>query len=207
MSVERSNEQWLTELSHSGSRQEAALADLRKLLVKGLRYALSKHQGVDASLVEDFAQDALIKILAKLDSFRGESRFTTWAQTIAVREAFTELRRRRWKDVSLDKMVEGDLEFEPDALIDRSAGPEKQARQEMLLKILHRVINEELTEKQRQGIIAEMLNQVPQEEIARQMGTNRNAFYKLIHDARKKLRQGLLNAGVTPEEVRATFDI
>ena len=91
--IERTNQEWLAALRGPG--RDEALADLRALLVRGLGYALAGHPNVDDSALEDFAQDALLKILAGLDSFRGESRFTTWAQKIAVRVALTELRRHR----------------------------------------------------------------------------------------------------------------
>lgn len=204
--TERTNEQWLVVLGQSGPECEAGLSDLRAFLVRGLGYALSARPGIDRSLIEDFVQEALVKILSNLKSFRGESCFTTWAQAIAVRTAFTELRRRRWRDVSLDQMIES-TEFEPDTLVDPSADPEKQAKQEIILKIMHRVINSELTERQRQGLVAELLKGVPQEEIARRMGTNRNAFYKLLFDARQRLKKGLLAAGLSAEDVRSAFDL
>src|ERR671927_1748474 len=100
---ERTNEQWLMELR--GANPDEALADLYELLVRGLRAALGSYgTGVDAN-VEDFAQEALIKITGNLDSFRGESRFTTWAQKIAMNVALTELKRRRWRDVLLQDLV------------------------------------------------------------------------------------------------------
>ena len=132
---ERTNEEWLTDLQ--GPEQSAAPADLRDSLVRGLRYALASYSNVDDVLVEDFVQDALLKVLGALDSFRGESKFTTWAQKIAVRVAFTELRRRRWQDVSLNGIVEAhDIDFVPDMMIDPSAGPDQQATQRIFLEIL-----------------------------------------------------------------------
>src|SRR5918997_1475597 len=99
---ERTNEQWLAELR--GPNPDEAIADLYDLLVRGLRVGLGSYGGgVDAN-AEDFAQEALIKITSHLDSFRGESRFTTWAQKIAMNVALTELRRRRWRDVSLQNL-------------------------------------------------------------------------------------------------------
>lgn len=204
--TERTNEQWIQALRQVGIPREKSLADLRAFLARGLRHALSSRSGVDDALIEDFVQDALLKILDGLDSFRGESRFTTWAQTIAIRVAFTELRRLRWKDVSLDQMIES-TEFDPESMVDPSVGPDKQATQENILKIMHRIINEQLTERQRQALAAEIQNGMALEEVARRMGTNRNALYKLLHDARKKLKQGLLDVGLTPEQVRSAFDL
>ena len=204
--VERTNQEWLTELRGPG--REAALADLRALLVRGLRYAMADRPAVTEADLEDFAQDALLKILAGLDTFRGESRFTTWAQKIAVHVAFTELRRRRWKDVSLEDLIapyiEGDLE--PAVLADEAPSPEQQVTQQTLMEMVQRLIAEELTDRQRQAITALIMGGMPLEEVARRMGTNRNALYKLIHDARQRLRKAMVAHGLSPQEVLAAFE-
>ena len=90
-----------------GLEREKALVELRVVLVRGPRGALTGRAGgnFDPATIEDFAQDALVKSLGNLDSFRGESHFTTWAQKIAVRAAFTELRRKEWCEVSLQDLV------------------------------------------------------------------------------------------------------
>jgi RNA polymerase sigma-70 factor (ECF subfamily) len=204
--VERSNDQWVQDLRHAGLPQEDALSDLRALLIRGLGLALAKRGDVDQSHLEDFVQEALLKILNGLHAFRGESRFTTWAQSIAIRVAFTEMRRFRWRDISLDQMIES-TEFDPDFMVDRSAGPEKQAIQEIILKATRHVIDQELTEKQRQALVADLVRSVPQEELARRLGTNRNAFYKLMYDARQKLKKGLLSRGFSPNDIRSAFDL
>jgi RNA polymerase sigma-70 factor (ECF subfamily) len=204
--AERTNQEWLTALR--GPEREQALADLRSLLVRGLRYALADRLNVTEADLEDFAQEALLKIMAGLDSFRGESRFTTWAHKIAVRVAFTELRRQRWKDVSLQDLVarydEGD--FTPAALTDPAPSPDKRAIQQMLLATVQRLIAEELTDRQRQAMTAVMLGGMPLEEVARRMGTNRNALYKLLHDARQRLKKRMLAAGLSPQDVLAAFE-
>ena len=103
--ADRLNREWLEELS--SPQNEEALADLRILVAKGLRYSLLNR--VDSSqleeLVEDFTQDSLLRIMDNLDSFRGESKFVTWAAKIAVNVAFSELRRKRWKDVSMEALL------------------------------------------------------------------------------------------------------
>ncbi|MGD9147417.1 MAG: sigma-70 family RNA polymerase sigma factor, partial [Anaerolineae bacterium] len=200
--VERTNQEWLAALRGAG--RDEALADLRAFLVRGLGYALSNRSDVDDQILEDFAQDALLKILKALDSFRGESRFTTWAQKIAVNVAFTELRRRRWQDTSLDQLTEGQsLDFVPDMLIDRSAGPDQQAVQRIFLETLQRLIATELTDKQRQALVAVRVHGMPLEEVARRMGTNRNAMYKLLHDARQRLKKKMEEEGLSAEDVLA----
>ena len=202
---ERTNAEWLSELQ--GPEQAAALADLRALLVRGLRYSQASYSSVDDVLLEAVVKDALLKILNALDSFRGESNFTTWAQKIAVRVAFTELRRRRWKDVSLDGIVEAqDMDFVPDMMIDPSAGPDQQATQRIFLETLQRLISAELTDKQRQALIAVRVQGLPLEEVARRMGTNRNALYKLLHDARQRLKRKMEAEGLSAEDVLAAFE-
>jgi RNA polymerase sigma-70 factor (ECF subfamily) len=206
--TERSNEQWIADLSRPGPQRDAALSDLRAQLVRGLGYALGKQSNVDEAILEDFAQEALLKILAGLGSFRGESRFTTWAQKIAVRVAFTELRRHRWRDVSLDKLTgfpEPDADFVPGVLADSSAGPEQQTLQRTLLATLRRLIDEELTDKQHQALVAVRIQGMPLEEVARRMGTNRNALYKLLHDARQQLKKKMTDEGLSPEDILAAF--
>jgi RNA polymerase sigma-70 factor (ECF subfamily) len=201
---ERTNEEWLAALR--GPEQEEALADLRAFLVRGLGYALANRSDVDGQILEDFGQEALLKIRENLDSFRGESRFTTWAQKIAVNVAFTELRRRRWQDTSLDEMIAGQsLDFVPDLLVDRSAGPDEQAVQRMFMETLQRLIATELTEKQRQALIATQIHGMPLEEVARRMGSNRNALYKLLHDARQRLKRRMEAEGLSPQDVLAAF--
>ena len=205
--AERSNEEWLAALRQSGPLYDEALVDLRALLVRGLGYALSNRSNVDDAVLEDFAQDALMKILDGLDSFRGESRFTTWAQKIAVRVAYTEMRRHRWRDVSLDEITSApDNDFVPSFMADPSVGPEKQTIQRSVLDAMRRVIDEELTDKQREALIAVKVNGMPLEEVARRMGSNRNALYKLLHDARQRLKQQLLAEGLSPEEILAAFE-
>jgi RNA polymerase sigma-70 factor (ECF subfamily) len=205
--ADRTNEEWLAELRSRGPEREQALADLRALLVRGLRYGLADRSSVTGVDIEDFAQEALLKITASLDTFRGESRFTTWAQKIAIRVAFSELRRARWKDTSLQGIIEqydkGD--FTPAILTDRSASPEQQATQRTVLELVQRLIEEELTDRQRQAITAVIFGGMNLEEVARRMGTNRNALYKLLHDARQSLKQHIIAHGISPQEALAAF--
>ncbi len=200
---ERTNEQWLMELR--GANPDEALADLYELLVRGLRAAFGSYgDGVDAN-VEDFAQEALIKIVGNLDSFRGESRFTTWAQKIAMNVALTELKRRRWRDVSLQELFarREAADREP---ADTQLSPEQLALQSTVLQELRRMVDEELTDRQREAVVAVILEGMPVSEVARRMDTNQNALYKLLHDARKKLKRRMEAAGLSPQEVLAAFE-
>ena len=206
--VQRTNEEWVEALSDPVS--EDALTDLRNTLLRGLRASLSNRVKTDLdAITEDFAQEALIKILKSVDTFRGESRFTTWAQKIAIHVAFTELRRRRWKDISLQDIVEtpeGD-EYTPAILTDPSTSPELETTQHDIMAIVAELIETELTERQRTAMMAVLQGGMPMEEVALRLGTNRNALYKLIHDARRRLQQKLKEkAGLTAQEIMSLFE-
>jgi RNA polymerase sigma-70 factor (ECF subfamily) len=200
--VDRTNDEWLEGLRGTG--QEEALADLRTFLVRGLCRALPD---VPPQNLDDFAQDALVKILDGLGSFRGESRFTTWALKIAIRVAYTELRRRRWKDISLQDLTAryDDGDFVPAILADSAPSPEQHTTQQMMLDMVRQMIEEELTDRQRQAMVAAVFGGMSLEEVARRLGTNRNALYKLLHDARRRLQKRLLARGLSIDDVMDTF--
>jgi RNA polymerase sigma-70 factor (ECF subfamily) len=188
-----------------GANPDEALGDLYDLLVRGLRAALGSYGGGVDAYVEDFAQEALIRITGNLDSFRGESRFTTWAQKIAMNVALTELKRSRWRDVSLQDLF-GRREAADSGPADRRLTPEQLAFQNMVLGELRRMVDEELTDRQREAVVAVILEGMPISEVARRMDTNQNALYKLLHDARRKLKRRMEAAGLSPQEVLAAFD-
>ncbi|MBI5031871.1 MAG: RNA polymerase sigma factor [Chloroflexi bacterium] len=206
----RTNAEWLTDLRADENIRDAALIDLRAAIVTSLPYALSNWLAASDpqfdALAEDVTQETILKVLKHLDSFQGLSQFTTWVQKIAVRVALTELRRRRWKDVSLNSMMteEGEEQM-PVAQSNTAPDPARAAEQSEMMQMLGRMIAEELTEKQRTGMIAVRVNGMPIDEVARQMGMERNALYKLLHDARLKLKKRMEREGLTPEEVLATF--
>lgn len=203
---ERTNQEWLDALR--GPEREQAIDALRTILTRGLTYALAGRTNVREADIQDFVQDALLKILDALDTFRGESQFLTWAQKIAVNVSFTELRRRRWKDVSWEVVTQGvdDSEFIPRSLADPEDSPEKQAVQNDLLRKLRRIITEELTEKQREVLVAVQIHGMPLQEVACRMDTNRNALYKVMHDARQRLKERMLAEGLSPEDILAAFE-
>lgn len=210
--VDRSNEEWLADLKSEGPDKEAALADLRTAIQTGLPYALSNYLSPDnpqfKPLTDEVTQDTLLRVLDHLDTFEGRSRFTTWVQKIAVRIALTELRRRRWRDFSLDSLVEENEEGVsfPSLMIDPAPNPDSLTQQSDMLQRVGRLINEELTEKQRQAIVATTIEGVPLEEVARRMNMKRNALYKLLHDARLRLKNRMADEGLTTEDIWAVFD-
>lgn len=201
----RTDDEWCSQLA--GLSPDAALADLRGLLLRGLQFALVSYS-VTASDLEDFVQDGLMKILQELPSYRGDARFTTWAQKVCVHVALTELRRRRWRDVSLDDLVVTSemADFTPSVLMDSSADPGQAAPAKMMMATVQRIIAEELTERQRTAMMAVMQGGMPLQEVAERMGTNRNALYKLIHDGRRRLQKRMMNEGLTPQELLAMFE-
>jgi len=209
--MKRTNEEWLTELKQPGPLQEAALADLRQIVMSGLPYALSKwltpnNPQFDA-LAEEVAQDTLLRVLDHMDSFEGRSQFTTWVHKIAVRIALTELRRRKWRDVSLDGILEEQTSNASLRLMaDPKSSPDDISEQSDYMDRVMRIISEELTEKQREAMLAISIQGMPMEEVARRMNTNRNALYKLLHDARLRLKRRLAQEGLTPDEILASFD-
>jgi RNA polymerase sigma-70 factor, ECF subfamily len=195
----RSNDQWIAALR--GPKKDEAIADLRVVLVRGLKGALGGQASRAEPSVEDFAQEALIKILANLDSFRGECRFTTWAQKIGVRTAFAEMRRSRWRDVSLEAVM---TRHEESASGDTQLDPERAATRTMIMAEFRRFIDEELTDRQRTALLA-ALGGMPLEAVADRMGTNRNALYKLLHDARKRLKRRMSAEMLSPQDVLGAF--
>jgi RNA polymerase sigma-70 factor (ECF subfamily) len=210
--LKRTNAQWLSDLSKPGLAQEAALADLRAIVRAGLPYALSKWLSPSEpkfdALIDEATQDTLLRVLESLETFEGRSKFTTWVQKIAVRVALTELRRKRWQDRSLEDLLEGeqggvDLEF----MADHSFGPDLVAEQSDLIARVRRIILEELTDKQRAALVAGQVHGMPLEEVASRMGTKRNALYKLMHDARLRLKQRLAEEGLSPEDVLRAFEV
>ncbi len=207
----RTNEAWLADLGTPGPAREAALEDLRSVIQKGLPYALSRWLSPDQpqfnSLVEEVTQETLLRVLDQLDTFEGRSQFTTWVHKIAVRIALTELRRKRWRDSSLDELTENeDVPPPPGLLADPHAGPETSAERSDMLVRVRRIIEEELTERQRQALLLLGVQDMPMEDAARKLKTNRNALYKLLHDARLRLKNRLSMEDINANEVLALFE-
>ena len=211
MTSNRTNKEWIADLSAPGPEQEAALADLRVIIARGLPFALSKwlssYDPQLESLVEETTQETLLRVLSHLHTFEGRSKFTTWVHKIAVRIAITELRRKRWKDTSLEDLLEGNGAMEGlDLMAEPGPSPETTTEQAELIQQVGRIINEELTEKQRNAIVAIRIHGMPVEEVASRMDMTRNALYKLIHDARLRLKSRLEETGLTAEELLASFE-
>jgi RNA polymerase sigma factor (sigma-70 family) len=217
----RRNDQWVSDLRAGGADEEAVLADLRGVILAGLPYTLSTWLPSDdprfQPLVEEVAQNTLLRVPSEpmptgigsnyLDTFEGRSQFTTWVHKIAVRVALTEMRRKCWENVSLDELVDNEASFSPARLVaDSAPTPEIIVEGEDMLERVGRIIAEELTDKQRQAMMAVVIRGMPLEEVARRKGTNRNTLYKPMHDSRLRLKQRLEREGLTPGEVLANFE-
>jgi RNA polymerase sigma-70 factor (ECF subfamily) len=207
----RTNEQWLDDLNATGPRRDAALADLRAILTTGLQRGLVGRVDTTApefdALTEDFVQEALLKILDSSDSFAGRSQFTTWAHKIALNVALSELRRKRWKDSSLDQLTDTeDGDYTPSFVADTSPTPEDRAERREAMRYVARILAEELTDRQRAALTAVVIQGKPLSEVAYIMDSNQNAMYKLLFDARRKLKQRLEADGLSSAEIIATFE-
>jgi RNA polymerase sigma-70 factor, ECF subfamily len=189
---------WVEALSAESAQRDEALADLHDLLLRAARFELGRRRGALAHVrgeeLEDLAtqaaDDALVAILAKLHTYRGASRFTTWAYKFALLEAGVKVRRRAWqgREVVLEPERWPSFEDERAAV---ESGPEATE----LLSALQRAVSDSLTPHQRSVFTALALNEVPIDVLAERMDTTRGALYKTLHDARARLRAELTAAG------------
>lgn len=213
----RSNEEWLAALQGSGVRQQAAIEDLRDYVVRVIYIYLSRHRSdlahLDHSeveqLAEDYAQETLVHTLKKLDTFRGDSKFTTWAYRIAINQAASDLRRKRWGDVSIDAMQEAaDAPLPPllASLEDgATANPDQRVIRDQIWTLIREVIENEFTDRQRIVFVNQYFHGVSPEVLADKLSTNRNNIYKVSHDARVKLKKRLANQNLTKDIILAAF--
>jgi RNA polymerase sigma-70 factor, ECF subfamily len=195
---------WLRSLRGDGREREEAVARLHALLLRAARFECARRRpamphlrGNDLDdIANQAADDALVSVLARLDSFRGASRFTTWAYKFALLEAAVKLRRRAWQGREVPLGPETWSLFS-------SAGiePDESVEQSELLDTLQRAIAEVLTPHQRRVLVALALNGVPIDVLAERLNTNRGALYKTLHDARRKLRRHLEGLGLSLERL------
>lgn len=187
----------LAALRGDDPERDRAICRVHDLLLRAARFELSRRREalslVRGEELDDIAMqaadDALVALLAKLDDYRGDSRFTTWAYQFALLETSVKLRRRAWQD----REVVLDPETWP-TLVDPSSTAHDQLEQSETLAALQAAVDSELTPHQRQVFAAVALNDVPIDVLAERLDTNRNALYKTLHDARRKLRRRLAEA-------------
>jgi RNA polymerase sigma-70 factor, ECF subfamily len=191
-------EEWHLDLHARGAAREEAVATLHGLLLRAARFEVFRRRGslpqlsaVELDeLAQDAADDAAVSVLRRLDDFRGESSFRTWAYKFALLEASVKVRRRVWQD--------REVNLEPaqwETLAHAGPGPEDDAENAALLDAVREGIRTALTPRQRQVLVLAVLEGVPIDVLAERLDSNRNALYKLLHDARRRLRAYVAAAG------------
>ncbi len=198
LALDTESADWLRDLQDAGGARDSAIARLHALLVRVARGEAARRRAtLPARATEEVddlcvqaANDALMAILAKLDTYRGTARFTTWACKFVIFEASSRLRRHAWRErkVELDDTIW-------DRLPDRVAPVLKRLENDELIEALHRAVEGHLTERQRLVFQSVTMDDVPIDVLADRLGTNRGAIYKILHDARAKLRRALTDAG------------
>jgi RNA polymerase sigma-70 factor, ECF subfamily len=195
---------WMERLSATGAERDVALGELHALLLRAARFEVSRQLaaspqlrgGDHDDLAEQSANDALVSILRKLDDFRGESRFTTWAYKFALYEASTKVRKRSWQG--------REILFTDEAWPLISDDHQRTAQQSVetteRLTALREAIESELSPHQREVVVALALNEVPVDVLAERLSTTRGALYKTLHDGRQKLRSALAARGLGLED-------
>jgi RNA polymerase sigma-70 factor (ECF subfamily) len=198
--LDEGSREWLRALRADGRARDEAIARLHALLLRAARFEVARRRptlphlrGNDLDdVANQAADDALVSVLARLEDFRGASRFTTWAYKFALLEAAVKLRKRSWQG--------REVPLEPEAwgrFSSAGADPEQGAQHGELLTTLREAIAAELTQHQRRVLTALALNGVPIDVLAERLNTNRNALYKTLHDARRKLRKHLDERGLS----------
>ena len=196
---------WIEALCSAGAAREEALERLHGLLLRASRFEVARRRramglGADGDLDDlatQAADDALVAILRRLHTFRGDSHFTTWAYKFALLEAGMRVRRRAWHGREVPLEQDGWAQ-----LPDRGASPGDDAETAELLAAVRDAIAEALTPHQRAVLVAIALNDVPIDVLAERLATTRGALYKTLHDARKKLRARLAADGLAVDSVR-----
>ncbi len=192
--------EWLRQLRASGAAHDEAVARLHALLLRAARFEVARRRPALPHLRGDelddiateAADDALMSVLRRLESYRGASRFTTWVYKFAIYEAGVKLRKRAWQG--------REIPLEPESWSLFASGgldPEREVEQGELLRTLQAAINDVLTPHQRRVLVALALNGVPIDVLADRLSTTRGALYKTLHDARRKLRRYLADCGLS----------
>ena len=198
--MERTNQAWLEDLRDDSPHQTEAINDLLNHLKRGVFAYLRTRSDLShlaepelEQMGQDFAQEAILKVKDNLDKFQGKSKFTTWAAKIAANHTISELRRARWRDYSLDALTDSGTSLQEILALPTGQNLNRDTENErrQVWQILDEVISQELTDRQRQALVAVTVDNVPISEVANSLNTNANNVYKLLHDARLKLKRSL----------------
>ena len=191
-----SDDELLVALRGTGPRREEAVSELHALLLGAARFEIRKRAAalrhVRSDEIEDLAtqaaDDACVAVIGKVHRFRGESRFTTWAYKFGVLHAGVVVRRQAWRHRAVPL---------PDTLtlVDTAPTPAAVSEAIQLARAVEAAIATELTPHQRRVVLALLVEQVPIDVLADRLGSTRNALYKTLHDARRRLRTALTDSG------------
>jgi RNA polymerase sigma-70 factor (ECF subfamily) len=208
VTLDDASAEWLRTLRAAGAERDAALARLHGLLVRVAARELRRREAsawVPGRELDDLAHqaaaDAMVAILVKLGHFRGESRFTTWAYRFVILEVSSKLGRHYWRQHPAQHLETADWDRLPDRI---GSGPGEEAEHAELVKAVRQAVEETLTEHQRRLFVAVVLNGVPLDAVVACLGTNRNAVYQVIFDARRKIRGYLAARGYLEDGERGT---
>lgn len=197
-SLDPDSAEWLGALGGTDSERQAAQVRLHALLLRIARsevHRRSSHLRFAGPELDDMAHhaaaDAMLAILAKLDQFRGDSRFTTWAYKFVIFEVSSKIGRHFTRHPSVHMDAE-DWARLPDRL---ALDPSRESEWQDLVAAVHRAVDEVLSDRQRRIFVAIVLNGVPLDSLVAELGSNRNAIYKMLFDARRKLRAALVAKG------------
>jgi RNA polymerase sigma factor (sigma-70 family) len=191
----RTNDEWIVDLNSIGHQRELAVKDLRSHLLQGLDRSVSRRSKM-YNQIDDVVQDALLKILSSLEQFHGRSRFTTWAMQVTIRTGISAHRRLYHRDSSFDSSPFGSANAVQQPFDRHLLDIEKNE----LIAILRRLIHERLSSRQRR-VVQLILSGLSAEEISVQVGANRNAVYKLLHDGRRKLKSEFERIGISTDDI------
>ena len=211
----RSTEAWLYALQQTGVEQADALEALHDYLFRAVFLYLRDHRRDLAYLshselrqmADDFAQEAVLSIQVNLDRFDGRSKFTTWAYRFVINAAASELRRRYYRErLSWEEVAERETAVFQSIATSPEYDPETAVDRQRFLNELLTLIRTELNERQRFAFLAIYFDDQSIQETAEQLGTSANTVYKMLHDARKKIRAQLLARYVGEGDILALFE-
>jgi RNA polymerase sigma-70 factor, ECF subfamily len=203
--LDQASRRWTEQLRPEHPRRDATVAELHTVLLRIAYHELSRRSAQLGSvsgpefddLAQQAADDALVKVLAKLEQFAGLSRFTTWAYKFVMFEISHLVGRHPWQRQAphADESVWERLADSP------MADPARRTEQREQLATLAAAV-ERLTARQREVFVAVALNDVPIDVLAFELGSTRNAIYKNLFDARRSLRRSMAADGhpVFPED-------
>jgi RNA polymerase sigma-70 factor (ECF subfamily) len=212
--MERTNEEWVYDLSQGGRQQEEALIDLRDFLLRAVLVYLGQQRsdlthlemGEIRQMAEDVTQDALLAVQQNLDTFRYESKFTTWAYRFVINRAISVLRRRRRTAPSIDELREQKSSALMRILEEEGVDARLLAQRRNIILLVRQIIDTELTELQRMALLAVYFDDFTIAEVAGELEMTPNALYKLLHDARKKIKRQLQGHRLSAGDILALFE-